>query len=433
MPACSRGDCAARVRFLRNNNAVTFELSKVLVEPKVFEGGLDALAMLQLKGGPEAVAGLGEPAPLFQGREVPKDACPGPARLSTVGWGGGPLGPHVQAVDVEGVAKRACKAQMREDRAESSLFPPDEAVTKDVMCGSLIGSVGDRCQGELGAPLLITIPPSNASLLVGVTVLGQGCLWRGAPALFSKVVLSSEQWVRSVLGAAIPPRRFRLSIDSIQLPPGGSVVVYRGAAQSPEAVAAILSNCSAGEELDDGGAGGFLLTLSAPPPAAGCDAECRGQYRLQASYAALSCEELVEVEPWGCGDLRRGGMSGCLDVVGDAGEWTGCKTELGCKLGLSPRQVSVLKAEGKAFSGGRPSDPPSSKWVCVRDWDPAQQRACGLGPGELGCFERFKDERFAYLGPQSKARIIKEARAQALVDAELSALAAGLGDVFFEA
>lgn len=42
-----------------------------------------------------------------------------------------------------------------------------------------------------------------------------------------QVVLSSEQWVRSVLGAAIPPRRFRLSIDSIQLPPGGSVVVYR--------------------------------------------------------------------------------------------------------------------------------------------------------------------------------------------------------------
>lgn len=82
---------------------------------------------------------------------------------------------------------------VRHEHAPDAMSGPDTylAATKDVMCGSLIGSVGDRCQGELGAPLLITIPPSNASLLVGVTVLGQGCLWRGAPALFSKVLFPS--------------------------------------------------------------------------------------------------------------------------------------------------------------------------------------------------------------------------------------------------
>ena len=25
-------------------------------------------------------------------------------------------------------------------------------------------------------------------------------------------------------------------------------------------------------------------------------------------------------------------------------------------------------------------------WMCMRDWNPEEQRMCGLGPHELGCF-----------------------------------------------
>ena len=46
------------------------------------------------------------------------------------------------------------------------------------------------------------------------------------------------------------------------------------------------------------------------------------------------------------------------------------------------------RAQGKAFSGGlgKRKKEQFRTWVCMRDWDPQEQRMCGLGLRELGCF-----------------------------------------------
>jgi len=112
-----------------------------------------------------------------------------------------------------------------------------------------------------------------------------------------------------------------------------------------------------------------------------------------------------------------------------------CESLGGCKLGpdgecgskaceFSPgwKGVLLLQAEGKAFTGGlgQEVEVTGSKsyhqWMCARDWNVEEQLACGLGPGEIGCF-RFnkmadKGSGFDWYGRNAERRLVDEYKQQ---------------------
>jgi hypothetical protein len=64
-----------------------------------------------------------------------------------------------------------------------------------------------------------------------------------------------------------------------------------------------------------------------------------------------------------------------------------------CKISLGWKDLSKLESIGKVFTGGLGYRATNGKhgefrlWVCLRDWDWAEMRTCGVGLGQFACFK----------------------------------------------
>jgi len=229
--------------------------------------------------------------------------------------------------------------------------------------------------------------------------------------------LTSWVWSHKELGAS-PPRALHLEFNRLSLPAGVNLSVFA----APGTLAgneALLLNPAAqpnatlvrNARYSDRGAGSLLVEVVAVD-----DPSAVALLRLEAALDQKTCEE--EREATGtC-------VEGCVGG--------GCK-DVGCTLRAVqwPEIVPMLGA-GSAFSGGMGSlartfqYKDDASWLCIRDWDQAEQLKCAAGPGQLACFLwNQKQETFSFYGLNSDVALVtpgEKEGGEAREDAGLSKL-----------
>ena len=337
-------------------------------------------------------------------------------------------------------------------------------------CGVPFNGASKMCFAD--GHLLLARHPENRSkwVLVGVAD-GQndGCHspLSQLPTLYSEI---SHQlpWILSHKGLGrFPPRMLSVEASHLSLAAGDEVRVL--AKDSQDAGSMISSKLeNGGIYHDTAGAGSINIVISSPP--------MRGQVysKIKLTVGVSGCGGSTLMgegtdaghngdESWfpdgnatgypggnatgsEGGGRRNGNATGYPD--GNAtgypdGNFTGysdgnstgfpCESFEGCELGpggecgsktceFSPgwKGVLLLQAEGKAFTGGlgqevQVTDSKSyHQWMCARDWNVEEQLACGLGPGEIGCF-RFnkkadKGSGFDWYGRNAERRLVSESK-----------------------
>lgn len=424
-----------------------FEIEAVLVHPGYDTNTLvNDVALLKLSGESSY-----PPVELYDGGDLMFTDC---KRLepTAVGWGitdaytyESPL--VLQTTKLEPVSPWEC-ADVWYHITGMDMVDPDT-----MMC--MTGDFTDTCSGDSGGPLLAPHPDSKTGWVqIGITSWGSADCQGTIPAMYTRV---SEvlQWILSVqtLGQ-FPAKAMHLTLDSVNIPPGAQVEVWKGLAEvvedqmpSPKLLDSLDSKCDAGMTYSDQGEGGMLVTIKTTtpfdamgflcreaigwdepcmswspggpgslPPLAGmlppgplddeeCDMDCKKMLGVRAMLEAKGCgdnfmpgeERDPQMLKGMCEDPAMGGVEGCAYRPNPDGVGRVCVEETMCEVeGMTWERVTHMARMGKALTGGLGISAEKTHhhdfrtYVCIRDWDVEEQLACNVKPGEFGCF-RFDE------------------------------------------
>jgi hypothetical protein len=249
--------------------------------------------------------------------------------------------------------------------------------------------------------MLIATPEGKPSVLIGLLSQGDVC---DGPAAFIRVD-EVRQWVLAVIGqhhtddVFHPAAKFSLHVKSVSAPAEWMLSISAGAVQDPEMDASVnrfFGGCNEeGTEILDIGKGAMLVEFGADA----CDEE--------------PCQPVEIVLSWkaeGCAAAKSHGT--CASLPNCMWINDGCQ-ENQCQLNLGWKEVLQMVKKGDAYTAGmgkkavRNAYMEMGVWVCVRDWNPVMQSACGVGAGEFACFGyEEKTKEFLPLGPNSVRKLV---------------------------
>jgi hypothetical protein len=331
--------------------------------------------------------------------EAPHPTSPRPLmECMTSMPGGGPpsLGPGGNAT-AGGNTTMNFSAGGRRDHTASDGPPSVEELMDMFVCAAS----PTACQGSDSGTMLIATTQGKPSVLVGLLTAGDVC---NGPAVFTRVD-AVRQWVLAVIGkhhrdeVIHPNANISVHVKSVSPPAGWMVSITTGAAHDPSAPPSVFSGgCNEeGTEIHDNGSGAMLVEF-------GVDA-CLKE----------PCQPVEFVLSWkaeGCAAVKShatcAARPNCMWIN------DGCQ-ESECSLDLGWKEVLHMVKTGDAFTAGmgkkavRNAYMDMGVWVCLRDWDPEMQAACGVGAGEYACFGyEEKTKQFLPLGPNSVRKLVRD-------------------------
>jgi hypothetical protein len=290
-------------------------------------------------------------------------------------------------------------------------------------CGVTFNGARKLCFSD--GHLLLARHPENRTkwILVGIADANPSCdspVAEHVPTLYNEIA-PELPWILSAykLGR-FPPLMLAVEASDLNINDGDEVHV-----NSPTAyleLGNISSKCVHGGEYYDMGGDGSLSVLIRTP------AE-RGQQdtHIKLSVHADGCGEsgmlgngMGSGSGSPTGTLRRDGhdMSECSPIEGCFAMDGRCESRNCTFMGDWKYVTQELQSRGKAFTGGLGGEAEVNgqvefrQWMCARDWDVEEQLACGLGPGEIGCF-RFDEKSdhgsgFEWYGRNDEKKIVSE-------------------------
>jgi len=375
-------------------------VAEVVVHPgySALTGAHD-VALLRLRA-PASVP----PVELYTGGDLAFTDCT-PVTLETAAY---TPGGSVWQAALDVIGHEACDALEHTRRGVRG------TVTEGMACAVPPGEGEWALPGRLalGSPVVSRVLGKPPRLVGVVTDPGAGESEEARLALAAW----ATQWVWSIKGLGVsPPRALHLSFTALALQPNVSLAVRKGPDSRAGDEASLLHPPPAAS-YSDAGDGSLRLVLSSTEHPSRLALQ-----RLDAALEVKTCEEEVGARG-SCRGVEGCGRRGCPDseCVLRAAGWD---------------EILRMHPNGTAMSGGMGELVAEFKhrhetsWVCLRDWDQAEQLKCAAGPGQLACFFwDAKAKRFNFYGLNSEVALVDAAEEEEAVEKqkaswrELSAL-----------
>jgi len=356
------------------------------VDPVAYAGGVEATALLQLQVALEDVQRA-----ILEAMPDP-DTC-GDGRYSVLSWGRGTedvvnasnftvqSGNDTVLQNTGNVMEdEMCRQAYEANKLEKTRLPWSELFSSSTICVELQNrEESSDCTGDIGAAMLIN--RQERPVVVAIAASGENCFGKNTPNFFSKITIQTMQWIRSLTGGKSLATTISLEISALRVPPGGSLVVYRGSSQSTQGVVMAFRG---GEEIDcredkvrieDEGAGALFIALSAGGQPEGEASLKSSEFSFTATYSSRATE--------------------CLKT------YSGHCRLPDCELEIEPETIVRYLRLGLAAMGGLSGEiaVDFDRWVCLRDWGAEEQRRCGIKPGQWACFYHHRrTQEYLYQG-----------------------------------